>query len=68
MCLLHQLILLYQKIFELEQLEELEQIAFNDSPNTDVRDFINIYKNRTAKPNCFLGIDIRKNLKTNHGN
>lgn len=68
MCLLHQLILLYQKIFELEQLEELEQIAFNDSPNTDVRDFINLYKNRTAKPNCFLGIDIRKNLKTNHGN
>ena len=57
MCLLHQLILLYQKIFELEQLEELEQIAFNDSPNMDVRDFINLYKNRTAKRICFLGID-----------
>ena len=57
MCLLHQLILLYQKIFELEQLEEVEQIAFNDSPNMDVRDFINLYKNRPAKPNCFLGID-----------
>ena len=34
-----------------------KQIAFNDSSDIDFKDFINLYKNCTAKPYSFLVID-----------
>ena len=37
--------------------QELQQIAFNHSPNIDFRDFMNLYKKCTAKPYSFLVID-----------
>ena len=36
---------------------ELQQITFNHSSNIDFRDFMNFYKNCTAKPYSFLVID-----------
>ena len=36
---------------------ELQEIAFNHSSVIDFQDFVNIYKNCTAKPYCFLVID-----------
>ena len=37
---------------------ELQQInAFNHPSDTDFQDFMNLYKNCTAKPNSFLVID-----------
>ena len=36
---------------------ELQEIAFNHSSDIDFQDFMNIYKNCTAKPHCFLVID-----------
>ena len=55
---------------------ELQQIAFNHSPDIDLQDFTEIYIKCTAKPYSFLVIDtalasdssshFRKNIKTNH--
>ena len=36
---------------------ELQQIALNHSSNTALKDFINLYKNCTAKPDSCLVID-----------
>ena len=36
---------------------ELEQTAFNHSADIDFQDFMNLYKNCTAKPYSFLVID-----------
>ena len=36
---------------------ELQQIAFNQSPNIDFQEFMNLYKKCTAKPYSFLDID-----------
>ena len=36
---------------------ELQQIAFNHSPDIDFKDFMNLYKNCTAKLYSFLVID-----------
>ena len=36
---------------------ELQQIAFNHSSDIDFQDFMNHYKNCTAKPYYFLVID-----------
>ena len=33
---------------------ELQQIAFNHSSDIDFKDFMNLYKKCTAKPNSFL--------------
>ena len=35
---------------------ELQHIAFNHSSDIDFKDFINLYKNCTAKTYCFLVI------------
>ena len=55
---------------------ELYQIAFNDSRDTDFRDFLNLYKTCNANPYSFLVIDATlasdnhlrfvKNIKTNN--
>ena len=37
--------------------QELQQIAFNHSLDTDFKDFMNLYKKCTAKPYSFLVID-----------
>ena len=37
--------------------QELQQVAFNHSLDIVFRDFINLYKNYTAKPNSCLVID-----------
>ena len=36
---------------------ELQQIAFNHSPDIDFRDFLNLYKKYNAKPYSLLVID-----------
>ena len=36
---------------------ELQQIASNHSSDSDFQDFINLYKNCTAKPYSFVVID-----------
>ena len=36
---------------------EFQQISFNHSSDIDFQDFINLYKNCTAKPYSFLFID-----------
>ena len=46
---------------------ELQQIAFNHSPDIDFQDFMNLYKKCTEKPYSFLVIDttllrFKKNL------
>ena len=33
---------------------ELQQMAINHSSDIDFKDFMNIYKNDTVKPHCFL--------------
>ena len=33
--------------------QELQKIAFNHSLDTDFRNFMNLYKKCTPKPNCF---------------
>ena len=37
--------------------KELQQIAFNDSSDTDFQDFMNLYEKGTTKPYSFLVID-----------
>ena len=44
-------------IMKIPNQRELEQIAFDYSSDIDFRDFINLYKIRTAKPYSFLVID-----------
>ena len=44
-------------IMEIQDKWELQQIAFNHSPNIDFRDFMNFYKKCTAKTYTFLVID-----------
>ena len=44
-------------IMKIPNKRELQQIAFNHSSNIDFRDFMNFYKNCTAKPYSFLVID-----------
>ena len=44
-------------IMKIPNKQELQQIAFNHSPNIDFRDFMNLYKIYTAKPYSFLVID-----------
>ena len=36
---------------------ELQQIAFNDSSDTNFQDFMNVYKKSAAEPYSFLVID-----------
>ena len=63
--------------------QELQQIAFNDSSDIELKDFINLYNICTAKPYSFLVVHatlasdipprfrknlLRKNMKTNHDN
>ena len=65
--LLHNLILLCQKILRLNSThyfimkipnkQELQQIAFNHSSDIDFKDFMNLYKKCTKKWYCFLVID-----------
>ena len=37
--------------------QELKQIAYNHSSDTDFKDFVNLYKKFTVKPYYFLIID-----------
>ena len=37
--------------------QELQQIAFNHSSDIDFKDFMNLYKKCTEKPNSFLVTD-----------
>ena len=67
-------------IMKIPNKQELQQISFNHSSNID---FMDLYKNCTAKPYSFIVIDAtyasdnpicfrkkscRKNIKTNHDN
>ena len=45
-------------VMEIPNKRELQQIAFNNSPDIDFQDFMNLYKKCTAKPCSFLVIDI----------
>ena len=44
-------------VMKIPNKRELQQIAFNNSSDTDFQDFINLYKKCTAKPYTFLVID-----------
>ena len=44
-------------IMKIPNKRELQQIAFDHSSDVDSKNFINIYKKCTAKPNSFLVID-----------
>ena len=44
-------------IMKVPNKRELQQIAFNHSSDIDFQDFMNFYKNCTAKPYSFLVID-----------
>ena len=44
--------------------QELKKIASNNSSNSDFKDFMNLYKEYTAKPYSFLVID--PNLVSNN--
>ena len=44
-------------IMEIPNKKELQQIAFNHLPNTEFKDFMNLYKNVTSEPYSFLVID-----------
>ena len=37
--------------------QEFQQVPFNDSLDTDFKDFMNLYKKCTTKLHCFLVID-----------
>ena len=43
--------------------QELQQIAFNHSSDIDLQEFINLYKNCTAKPNNHDNYMIRLEMK-----
>ena len=47
----------YYFIMKIPNKKELQQIVFNHSSDIDNRDFMNLYKTRTAKPYSFLVID-----------
>ena len=44
-------------IMKISNKRELQQIGFNHSSDIDFKDFMNLYKNCTAKPCSFLAID-----------
>ena len=44
-------------IMKIPNPQELQQIAFNHSPDIDFKDFMNLYKKYTAKSYSFLVID-----------
>ena len=44
-------------IIKIPNKQELQQTAFNHSSDTDFKEFMNLYKNCTAKPYSFLVID-----------
>ena len=44
-------------IINIPNKEELQQIGFNHSKDIDFKEFMNVYKNYTAKPYYFLVID-----------
>ena len=44
-------------IMKIPNKRKLQQIAFDHSSDVDSKNFINIYKKCTAKPNSFLVID-----------
>ena len=44
-------------IMKISNKTDLQQIAYNHSPNIDFKDFMNLYKKCTAKPYSFLVID-----------
>ena len=44
-------------IMKIPNKQELQQIAFNHLSDIGFDDFMNLYKNRTAKPYSFLFID-----------
>ena len=46
----------YYFIMKIPNKKELQQIVFNHSSDIDNRDFMNLYKTRTAKPYSFLVI------------
>ena len=48
-------------IMKILNKRELQQIAFNHSSDIDFRDFMNLYKNCTAKPYSFFIIDATRN-------
>ena len=69
---------------KIENKIEFKQIAYNNSSNIDVKDFINLYKKCIAKPYSFLLVDatlasdnhlrsfqrksFRKSIKSTHDN
>ena len=44
-------------VVKIPNKRELQQIAFNDSPDIDFQDFMNLYKKCTTKPYSFFVID-----------
>ena len=46
----------YYFIMKIPYKREVRQIAFNHSSDIDLKDFMNLYKKRTAKPYTFLVI------------
>ena len=44
-------------IMKIPNRQELQQIAFNHSPDIDFKDFVNVYKKCTIKPYSFLVTD-----------
>ena len=44
-------------IIKIPNKQELQQTAFNHSSDIDFKEFMNLYKNCTAKPYSFLVID-----------
>ena len=47
----------HYSIMNISNKRELQQIAFNHSPDIDFRDFLNLYKKYNAKPYSLLVID-----------
>ena len=45
-------------IMKISNKLELQQIASNNSQDIDFKGFMNLYKKCTAKPHCFLLIDV----------
>ena len=44
-------------IMKISNKQKSQQIAFDHSSDIEFKVFINLYKNRTTKPYCFLVID-----------
>ena len=44
-------------IMKIPNKQQLQQIGFNHSSDTEFREFMNLYKKCTAKPSSFLVID-----------